>query len=127
MAIVIGGLVLNNNLNWENRFKESSVVQSNRRFLAGNLYTLQAVLELGSSIILRATENQGWFTKTQMDTIIVMANAVGNVYTLDYEGDINSVLFDHSGGSAYEFEPLIHRPAYSSTDYFTGSLRLLTV
>ena len=127
MSISLDGVELNSELNWENRFKTSQLVQSSRRFLAGNLYTLQAQLIRGTSIILVALNDQGWFTKTQMDAMIVRANVLGAIYELNYAGDVHLVMFDSSDGDPYEFDPLVHQPVYTAENYFTGTLKFLTV
>ena len=125
--ITLGGIALNRSIQWVDRFHTSTVIANNRRFLAGNLRVLQARVDKGIEITLRATQTQGWLSKAQVDSLLTISDNIGVYYSLDFDGEVLEVVFDHSAGNAVEVTPLIFKPTYADSDYFVGSIRLLTV
>ena len=69
MAIVLGGVVLDDNVVWIDRDDFSPVAQETDRTLAGNLITFSSVLIGGRPVTLEATVERGWFTRTQKDAV----------------------------------------------------------
>ena len=125
--VILGGVELNREIVWSDRFKTSTIISENKRFLAGNARILQASIAYGTLITLEALSDQGWLTKAKIDALVLLSNSLGSIYVLDYEGELYNVMFDHSEGSALEFEALVVRPIYDASDYFSGSIHLITV
>ena len=70
---------------------------------------------------------QGWLTLTQVDALKVLASTVGATYTLMIEAEIFVVQFRHEDFPAIEVEPLIPRLNEEATDFYSGTIKLLTV
>lgn len=128
--ITIGGVELGGtarSIQWVDRFSESSVVADTRRFLSGNLRVLQAPTSAGRRITLDSAQNQGWLSLDQVTALQGLSEVLGATYTLDFDGELYEIVFDHSEGAAVDYVPLIYKPSYVSGDYFTGTIHLLTV
>lgn len=125
--IALGGISLNNSLQWTDRFEWSPVEQGTKRTLGGNLVVYEQGLSKGQPITLRATEETGWFTYGMVTSLRALAAAAGSSYLLTYHGESYTVKFDHARG-ATEFTPLIPKSTFANdTDYFIGVMRLFTV
>lgn len=126
--IVLGGLTLNPDLLWTNRFKYSPVAQATDRLLAGTLVVHNQSLQKGQPITLEANEETGWFTKLMIDQLVTWGAEPGKIMTLNYhDQESHQVMFNHEDPPALDFDFIVNRVPFVSTDYFTGTISLFTV
>ena len=127
MAITLGGVTLSPHIIWEDEDKYSAVASDFRRTLAGNILVRDQTLNLGRPITLVAREDQGWLTKTQVDAVRALANVAGAVYSLVIESQSFQVKFRHHESIAFEADALIKRNNPDPDDYYTCTIKLMTV
>lgn len=126
--VVLGGVDLNNSLQWSDRFNHTGVASTRERTLGGGLVVFSQDLTAGRPVTLVATVDTGWFTFGMVTALKALADASGSSYTLDYHGEMHTVRFDYQSRRPVEFTPLIPKNAYANdTDYFIGQMRLFTV
>jgi len=123
----LGGVDLNPNMIWRDRYVSQQVAQTTLRTLAGSSIIFSQGLSLGESILLEATDKTGWLTKTQVDQVLALATVVGAVYQLNVDGTIIAVVFRHEEPPAVAFNPLIPRLNSGNDDYLIGVIKLTTV
>lgn len=125
--IKLGGVDLNNSLQWTDRYNETLVAATKERTLGGNLVVFSQDLSAGRSVTLAATVDTGWFTYGMVTSMQALAANAGSSYVFEYHGEFYNVRFDHSQAPV-RFTPLIPKNAYANdTDYFIGTMRLFTV
>jgi hypothetical protein len=127
MAITLGGITLPSGMIWQDEFQQDLVAQTSVRTLAGTLRVREQQLSNGRNITLAAIEDQGWMTRAQVEAVQALTLEAGNTYTLVIGVQTFTVKFRHSEPPAFEATPLIYRTTQVSTDYFTGTIKLLTV
>lgn len=127
MAIVLGGVTLSQHMIWEDEDSYSGVASSFQRTLAGNIVVRDQTLNLGRPITLIAQQDQGWLTKTQVDAIRALANVAGAEYSLVIESQSFQVKFRHHEDPAFIADALIKRNNPSPNDYYTCTIKLMTV
>lgn len=125
--VILGGLTLNHNMIWTDRYSSQTVEQTTKRTLTGRLVVFSAGLTAGLSITLVAQEDAGWLTKAQVDALLVMAAVPGAIYQLTYGSDTYNVMFKNDSPPAVEFKPIIYRMAAQDGDYLIGTIKLITV
>lgn len=126
-TIVLGGVTLSGSLIWEDKDSYNGVAQNVRRTLGGGLVVYHQPLSKGRPITLTATEETGWITRAMLDSLQVMAESAGAVYTLNLHGFVTDVMFRHHEPPALSFTPLQHRATQLSGDFYTGQIKLFTV
>ena len=127
MAITFDGVELNGSLQWVDRFQQVNVAQSVKRTLGGKLVLRSLYLEKGTPITLVANEETGWFTKAMVDAIMTRSAVAGASYTLNFHGEIYTVVFRHDDPPAVVFDNLIKKIPVDTTDYLTGTIKLITI
>jgi len=130
MSIILGGVTLNSELLWTDRWNFSPVAQEVNRTIGGNVVTFSATLSQGQPITLIANERRGWFTKTMVDAVKALADVAGATYSFQFDTEIFTVQFRHEDDPAVEFEAFVPRGGdepHDPTDNFAGTVRLLTV
>ncbi|GMQ91709.1 MAG: hypothetical protein BMS9Abin11_1020 [Gammaproteobacteria bacterium] len=127
MAVVLGGVTLSNHLIWEDEDTYSSVASSVKRTLAGSVVYRDQTLTLGRPITLVAKVDQGWLTKAQVDAVRTLANVAGAVYSLTVGTQNFNVKFRHHESPAFTADALIKRNNPSVNDYYTCTIKLMTV
>lgn len=125
--ISLGGTALSNSLQWVNRDEALTVAQSVRYTRGGGVRVYQQKLIAGRPIILEANEETGWFTNGMRESILAMADEIGQVYEFVYFSETYQVIFDHANAPAVSFEKIIYRQVPDSSDYFMGRISLITV
>lgn len=116
-------------IDWENEYESQGVRQRNRTTLGGNTVVFTDARLSGKPIRLVADPILCWFTPTERDDLINLAEVPGSVYTFTWGDDAalplftTSVVFDHSRGPAVDFRPIQRL----DTRYFVGRFLLLTV
>lgn len=126
--IILGGVDLNNSLQWVDRYAETLVEGNRKRTLAGGLVIFTQALSRGRKITLAATVDTGWFTFGMVTLMQGLADSPSSSYVLDFHGELHNVRFDYEA-TPLEFQPLIPKNAgyANDTDYFIGTMRLVTV
>lgn len=127
MAITLGGVTLNPSLQWVDRWRYTSIAQSQLRTLGGSLVAVSARLYEGIPVTLEASTDTGWLQKSVVDSLLTMADSLGSTYSLDFHGTVMTVMFDHASSPAVNFRPLLFKEPQEATDYFIGTIKLLTV
>ncbi|MFZ5536727.1 MAG: hypothetical protein ACOZAP_04520 [Pseudomonadota bacterium] len=107
---------------WRDRHAAQAVGQSVRRTLDGGLAVFYQARVGGLSITLESEPDQGWLTRTQVEAVKALADAPGAIYTLALDGQTLRVMFRHHEPPAFDAQPL-----YPGADWFTASLKLMTV
>lgn len=125
--ITLGGVTLDDNMEFLERYKSQGLAMSVRRTLGGKPILYLGQLTSGFPITLESTESSGWMTKAVIVQLIALADVVGAVYELVHNGVSRQVVFDASDGPAVDMRPLIARTADADGDYFVGQIKLLTV
>ena len=124
--VILGGITLNRSLQWTNRYIPTNTIsQKHARSVNGTLVIFQKSYPLGESITLSANGETGWFTKDMVDAIMAIVGILDNPISLDYRGEIVTVMFDWSKGVPATFNPIKPREGAIGTDWFTGEIKLL--
>jgi len=126
-TIVLGGVTLNPNMVWVDRFISQKVGQSLKRTLGGRPVIYSGAVGFGISITLEATEDYGWLPKSDVDQLVTFAEGVGSIFTLTFNAVNYDVVFRHNEPPALDFRPFVPRVAHVATDYFIGQIKLVTV
>lgn len=122
--ILLDALELPQELVWVDRYQYQAVAQSMQYTLGGNLVVRSATLNNGRPITLEAKEDQGWLDKAQVDAVIALASVAGAVYSLDFHGELHSVIFANHEPPAVELRPLVD--GFSPSPYYYGFIKLVT-
>jgi hypothetical protein len=125
--ISIGGVALDDDLIWSDRYTSTHVEQHNKRTLGGRLVTYTGELLAGVPITLNAVSDQGWLTKAQVVALLAIANVPGATYALVFGAENYTVMFDNSNGPAVNMQPIVPRSNDDDADWFTGTIKLITV
>lgn len=126
-SIDLGGVGLNPSLQWTDRYRYNNIAQEQVRTLGGSLVVRSARLYEGTPVTLEATIDTGWFTKAMVDSVTTLAEGLASTYTLDFHGVVMTVMFDHTQSPPVNFRPLLFKEPQEATDYFVGTLKLITV
>lgn len=126
-SITLGGIDLNPSLQWSDRWRYTSIAQEQLRTLGGSLVVNSARLYEGIKVTLVADTSTGWFTKPMVDSMLLLADGLASTYTLDFHGTVMTVAFDHTQSPVVQMRPLLYKEPQEVTDYFIGSLKLITV
>ena len=118
----IGDLILPNSIQWTDRWEWSPVVQETARTLGGTAVFWSQPLSGGRPITLEAEDGTTWLSFQQVEAIADMASQAGAVFTLEWDGDVISVLFRHQDPPAIQFKAI-----WPNYHLFTGTIKLVTV
>jgi len=121
VAKTLGGVTLPDSTEWTDRYAAGLVDQAVDVTLGGNPVVHSAARQLAQAITLEARDRVTWLTTAEVQSIQALAQVPGAGYTLDWDGDTHTVVFDHSAG-ALRFEPVLPH-----ADQWTGTIRLLTI
>jgi monoamine oxidase len=116
-TITLQGNTLPPELVWTNRYNQSKVVQITKFALDGTMIIQTAAKKKGTKITLSGEEIWGSMTRSQVEELVALANTPGQVMSLDYKGDIRSVVFDHEKG-AISLQGWVPDPIESAQDVF---------
>lgn len=126
-AITLGGIALNNSLQWTNRFDFVPVVDNVRRTLGGGQVIYSQLLTAGQPIILEATQGTGWLTKSMVDSIITLANSPNVNRALVFHSETYTVRFAYDDGTPVSFRSLLSKQVLTADDWMIGTINLYTV
>ena len=133
MIIKLGGVVLNPSMNWKDRFQSYQVAQSVNRTVGGRAIVFATPLRAGRKITLESTQDSGWLDYNTLKILSDMAASVGGTFLFEIgdetSGNIEqfNVIFRHNEPPALDMQPIVNRPLHDATDYFHGSIKLLTI
>lgn len=127
MAIILNGVTLSGSMQWTDRYAYSPVAQTVIRTLGGGSIVYSQGLSKGQPITLESQSDTGWITYAMLQALLAMAATPGAVYNLEVHGEFNDVVFRHDAAPAVDFTPLQPKAEPDSGDYFTGTLKLLTI
>jgi len=112
---------------WEDRFRSQKVAQSVIITLGGTPVTYSQQLVAGESITLVASRDRGWMTGAMVEQIAALAGEPGGVFELEINGVVRQVVFRHHEPPAFAADPFVPRFNQQLTDYFTATIKLMTV
>ncbi len=127
MAITLDGFALSPHMLWTDRHAYNQVEQTSIRTLGGRLKMFSANLVKGRPITLKAVQDQGWLTLAQVNNVEAKAAVAGATYALVVGTESFDVMFRHTDGLPFEATPLISRIEEADSDYYTCTLKLITV
>lgn len=127
MTITLGALSLPNTLRWAERYTAQLIAGNERRTLGGSIVYSNLQLVGGRPITLNGGEDFGWMTRTQVESVLTMAQDPIGSYTLAFNGINYTVVFRHAESPAAEFAPLIARTADFEDDWYVGTIKLITL
>jgi hypothetical protein len=127
MAITLGGVTLSKHMVWTDEDTYQMVASTFKRTLAGNIVVRDQQLSLGRPITLAAEEDQGWLTKEQVDAVRALANVAGAQYALVIGTQNFVVKFRNHEPPSFIANALIPRTDAPVTDYYTCTIKLMTV
>lgn len=127
MAITLGGVALSGSMQWPNKWAYAPVAQEVLTTLGGNAVVYSKALQGNRPITLEAKEDTGWITHDMVTAIAAMASVPGSVYTLNFHGEVFSVVFAHHDGPPIDLRPLQPRAEPKPDDYYVGTIKLITV
>lgn len=132
--IVLGGVSLNNSLQWTDRYAYTPAAQSVQRTLQGGLIVFSQSLSEGRPITLVASPDTGWFTYTMVEAIMALALDPSISHSFTFYGETYNVRFRYEEPPPFEFLPLQPRDPRDwvqeeepAPGYFTGTVKLFTV
>lgn len=126
-TLKLGGVTLNAQMVWEDRFRSQKVAQSVIITLGGTPVTYSQSLVAGESITLVSQRDRGWLTGAMVEQIGELAAVAGGVFELEINGVVRQVVFRHHEPPAFSAEPFVPRFNQKLTDYFTATIKLMTV
>ena len=127
MAITLDGVTLNPNLQWIDRYEDTPIAQTAQRTLGGSLIVHSQGLTEGRPVTLQATEETGWFTYAEVAALRARAKVVNGQYTLDFHGEIMTVMFRHQEPPVLSFQSILYKEPLANDDYLTGTVKLFTL
>lgn len=127
MILKLGDIDLNPNMHIPELDQSFGVAMSYKQTLSGGVRVFQGSVTAGRRLTLIATNDQGWITKENRDKLLDLASRVGEPLTLDSGNESYNVMLDHSEGSAVSLTPFVHRRIPLKGDYYTGTIKLITI
>lgn len=125
--IKLGGVALSKHMVWSDRFSTSPVAQTSLRTLGGAVHVYSQALSKGVPITLEATADTGWITYEMVQQVRALYEVPGAQYVFDFFGEQHNVIFRHDEPPAFLAQPLVYATQPQPGDYFTATIRLLTV
>jgi hypothetical protein len=96
MSIVLDGVDLPKDLEWQDEFDWTPVSQNKEVFLSGTLVVEEAAQNKGRPITLYGGANASWVTRSTVLALYALAQSPANVMTLNYHGTEYSVMWSRS-------------------------------
>jgi len=127
MSITLSNVTLRGGLVWTDRWSPANVAQKTVRTLGGFPVFYTASLLKGTPLTLASIDDQGWQMLAVVEQLYQLASVAGAQYLLDLGTIQHSVMFRHDEPPAFDATPLIPRTLAEAGDYFTVTLKLITV
>jgi len=142
-SIKLNAIDLPINMIWSDRHTAPRVVQQVKNTIGGNVVVYSHAILTGIPITLVANQDTGWLTGAQVQALEALAYVPGGIYPLAINMDAKStigqpdyiagyvlnqnVMFRHNDAPAFEMTPIVPRLSERVGDYFTGTIKLITV
>lgn len=127
MSITLNDVILDDDLIWSNEFDIVKLEQTIQRTVMGSVVISNFPTQNGNEIILEATQSgstfSGYFTRAQVKEFKILEEAVTPV-VFDYNGQVFDVIVKAGG---VQVTPWVSRPDHDDTDFYTGTLTLVTL
>lgn len=127
MSISLSTIQLRDGLIWTDRWSQHSIVQKSFRTLGGLPKFYYAKTYKNVPITLASLPDSGWQTKETVEQLLALAKMDGGQFVLTIGADTFSVMFDHENAPAFDAQPIIPRGEPVAGDWFTITLKLVTV
>ena len=127
MAISLGGVLLPKTVIWEDRQINTQILQKREFTLGSKQIITYATIQKGQPITLLGTTDTGWLQLSVFNSIKTLAESIGSVYVFDYNGLLTDVMFKHDDPPALVGDPLVYRNNQQLEDYYTYTIKLVTV
>lgn len=125
--IILDDIHLPAGLLWSDECTSSRVAQTVRRTLDGSVVVFYGQLQAGLPITLESEADAGWFTRAQVEALALRAASPGGIYTLVLRGQTHRVMFRHHEPPAFEARVLVNSANPQPGDYYTATLKLMTI
>lgn len=122
MAKTLNGLVLPDQIQWIDEYEYAPVASEIRRTLGGVAVVYSQGLIEARPVTLEARDGVEWLTQQTVDDLTAIAETPGAQYTLDWNGALYTVMFRHHEPPVISFQPV-----WPEHDYYTGTIKLMTV
>jgi hypothetical protein len=127
MTIQLDTVILPDDLDWTDEFESQSVSQTVRRTLDGGIVVYNGQNENGRSITLVSGDGSGWATRAIVKDVAALAAVPGGQYVLIIRGETFNVIFRHNDVPAFDSRPVVPFSDPTDTDFYTLSIKLITV
>jgi hypothetical protein len=123
----VTSITLPDDLEWTDEYDWDTIRQDVQPMIGGGMIVSESVVTAGRPFTLVSGENV-WVTKTTLDQIYVLANALDKQLTLTLpDARTFTVMFRRDSEKAYEAKPVWRKTIQSSSDNYTLTLRLMEV
>lgn len=126
-AIKIGGVSLNNSLQWTNRYQYAQAAQNVRRTLQGNPVVYSQSIYGARPITLEATEDTGWLQWSMVGALLTLAESPDTTYVFEFHGETYDVRFNYTEGPPIAFTTLRSVQVVANDEWMVGTIKLFTV
>lgn len=121
-------ITLSDDLLWSDEHDWEPVVQGERRSVTGAMIIQPRALTAGRPITLEPEDDSSaWMPRSVLLQLRNLAAIPGQVMTLTINGQVFSVLFRRSDGSAIEAEPVAHYSTPDTADWYLVTTKFLTL
>ena len=119
-------ITLGNDLVWTDRHSWSEVVETEQRTTTGSLIVEAWQRTAGRPITLQSEPDYGLVLRSTVTALEAWQDLPGIEMTLDFHGEIYTVMFNHSSGAAVSATPAHSIGAPAVGDYMNLTLKLRT-
>lgn len=126
MSVILGGVILSNDMVIENNFSFEPFSGYITRTLGGRICYYATKGTAGKPINLVSTRESGWITYATYKQLKNLID-VNNPITLIYGNNSYEVIFRFNDPPVLDFKPLVNRNNLEDDDYMYGTIKLLEV
>jgi len=142
-TINLSGVDLPINLMWTDRHSAPRVRQQVKQTIGGSIVVYSIPIVIGLPITLVADKDTGWMTGQQVQSLENLAFQAGATFVLTLTMDpvgtfgqsgyiagyttTQNVMFRHNDAPALDIAPIVPRLNEEVGDYYTGTIKLITV
>ena len=126
MSVILGGVILSDDMVIDNNFSWEPFSGSITRTLGGRVCYYAVEGTGGKPIDLVATKESGWITYATYKQLKGLID-VNTPLILIYGSDSYNVIFRFDNPPVLDFKPLLNRSNLEDNDYMYGTIKLLEV
>ncbi len=128
MSIELDGIILPEDLWWEDETDWTPVAQSDTDYsVTGALLVDTGVKQAGRPITLAGSEDASWVKRSTVLALMALAAIAGKEMTLTIHERTFQVMFFHGDGKPLEATPLYKKSPPDDEDYYFLTIRLMEV